>query len=74
MERFKLKNLLPNHGYMIQVTLKINKEIITYPTLKLFKSHNCFKLIQNYTQLTNSTSHLKLLTHQHIEDNKIPIA
>lgn len=72
MERFKLKNLEPNHGYVIQVILKINKEIIAYQPLKLFKSRYCFKPIlnSNHNQLPNFVSS-SLQPHRHIEDNNI---
>ncbi|XP_031616946.1 uncharacterized protein LOC116336893 isoform X2 [Contarinia nasturtii] len=68
MERFKLKYLEQNHGYVIHVTLKVNKEVISYQTLKLFKSHHCFKQILNNTiQLPTFPN----ATSQHIEDNNI---
>lgn len=72
MERFKLENLEPNHGYIIQVILKMNKDIIAYQPLKLFKSQLCFKPILNYNQ-----NHLpkfvssSLPLYQHIENNNI---
>lgn len=50
MERFKLNNLEPNQGYIIQVILKVNKNIIAYQPLKLFKSRFCFKPILNSNQ------------------------
>ena len=71
MERFKLTNLEQNHGYIIQLTLKVNKEIISYQTLQLFKSHHCFKPILNHVnQLPNAMSQ-NSTTDQHIEDNNI---
>lgn len=70
MERFKLKNLEQNHGYVIQVTLKLNKEVISYQTLKLFKSHHCFKpILNNANQLPSAMPPNS--TDQHIEDNNI---
>lgn len=71
MERFKLENLEQNHGYVIQVTLKVNKEVISYQTLKLFKSHHCFKpILNNANQLPKNAMPLNS-TDQHIEDNNI---
>lgn len=71
MERFKLKNLEINRGYIIQVVLKVSKEVISYQPLMLFKTHPCFKpILNNHNQLP-SAKHSTQFSHQHIEDNNI---
>lgn len=67
-----MKNLEPNHGYIIQVMLKLSKEVISYQPLKLFKSHHCFKpILNNQNQLPNHAMTSPKFKHQHIEDNNI---
>lgn len=72
MERFKVKNLEPNHGYIIQVTVKVSKEVISYQPLKLFKGHHCFKpILNNANQLPDHGMPSPHLNRHHIEDNNI---
>lgn len=71
MERFKLENLEANQGYIIQIMAKVNKVVISYQPLKLFKSHHCFKPILNTHIQLPSAINLNQFGHQHIEDNNI---
>lgn len=66
-----MKNLVPGHSYIIQVMMKIDKEFISYQTLKVLKSHHCFVPIlseQNQLPNTMKSDHLQ---HNEIEDNRI---
>lgn len=72
MERFEVKDLEPNHAYIIQVMLKVSKEFISYQPLKLLKSHHCFKpILNNLNQLPSYAMPSLQFKHQHIEDNNI---
>lgn len=65
MERYQLQKLIPGHNYVIQVMLTINKEFVSYQTLKIYKSRHCYvPILNDHNQLPNIQPNL-------IEDNRI---
>lgn len=58
MERYQLKKLIPGYNYVIQVMLTIDKDFVSYETLKIYKGRHCYVP----KQLPNTQPN-------HIEDN-----
>lgn len=65
MERYQLKKLIPGHNYVIQVMLTIDKEFVSYQTLKIYKGRHCYvPILNDQNQLPNIQPNL-------IEGNRI---